>query len=103
MTAYGVASRSMAFYGTFHFGVREFFHRVLYPVYYLLYTNVSGELNGLDGQMKTSFENERQSQTLFSSLESMNISSGIATHFLLAFHMLLINILLVNLLIAMFK
>ena len=50
MTAYGVASRSMAFYGTFQFGVREFFNRVLYPVYYLLYTNVSGELNGIDGK-----------------------------------------------------
>jgi hypothetical protein len=30
-------------------------------------------------------------------------SANVATHILLAFHMLLINILLVNLLIAMFK
>lgn len=49
MTAYGVASRSMAFYGTFEFGARSILRTVLYPVYYLLYTNVSGELNGLDG------------------------------------------------------
>ncbi|CAF3447822.1 unnamed protein product [Rotaria sp. Silwood1] len=83
MTAYGVASRSMAFYGAFEFSIRNVLRYVLYPVYYLLYTNVSGELNGLD--------------------ESKHDSPSIATHILLAFHMLLINILLVNLLIAMFN
>ncbi|UJR20407.1 hypothetical protein I4U23_023538 [Adineta vaga] len=83
MTAYGVASRSMAFYGTFEFNGREILRSVLYPVYYLLYTNLSGELNGLD--------------------ESTFIILSIATHCLLAFHMLLINVLLVNLLIAMFN
>jgi hypothetical protein len=49
MTAYGVASRSMAFYGTFDFNARSILRSVLYPVYYLLYTNLSGELNDLDG------------------------------------------------------
>jgi hypothetical protein len=49
MTAYGVASRSMVFYGEFEFSGRNVLHYVLYPVYYLLYTNLSGELNGLDG------------------------------------------------------
>ncbi|CAF2673374.1 unnamed protein product [Rotaria sp. Silwood2] len=83
MTAYGVASRSMAFYGAFEFNCRNVLRYVLYPVYYLLYTNLSGELNGLD--------------------ESKHDSSSVATHILLAFHMLLINILLVNLLIAMFN
>lgn len=103
MTAYGVASRSMAFYGTFHFGIREIFHAVLYPVYYLLYTNVSGELQGLDGQILERSLLHSTSLHCFSLLGSINQSSGIATHILLAFHMLLINILLVNLLIAMFK
>ena len=36
-------------------------------------------------------------------LESNYDTISIATHVLLAFHMLLINVLLVNLLIAMFK
>jgi hypothetical protein len=49
MTAYGVASRSIAFYGTFEFSVFNVFHYVFYPVYYLLYTNLSGELDKLDG------------------------------------------------------
>ncbi|CAF1028475.1 unnamed protein product [Adineta ricciae] len=83
MTAYGVASRSMAFYGTFAFNGREILRSVLYPVYYLLYTNLSGELSGLD--------------------EAADVITSIATHVLLAFHMLLINVLLVNLLIAMFN
>ncbi|CAF0946556.1 unnamed protein product [Adineta steineri] len=83
MTAYGVASRSMAFYGTFPFTGRDIFKAILYPVYYLLYTNLSGELSGLD--------------------ESSYDTTSIATHVLLAFHMLLINVLLVNLLIAMFN
>ena len=50
MTAYGVASRSMAFYGEFEFNGRNVLRYVLYPVYYLLYTNLSGELSGLDGK-----------------------------------------------------
>ena len=55
MTAYGVASRSMAFYGTFAFNAREIFKAILYPVYYLLYTNLSDELSGLDGNIYTYF------------------------------------------------
>ncbi len=51
MTAYGVASRSIAFYGTFKFNVRNVFCYVFYPVYYLLYTNLSGELDRLDGNV----------------------------------------------------
>jgi hypothetical protein len=49
MTAYGVASRSIAFYGKFEFNVRNVLRYVFYPVYYLLYTNLSGELDSLDG------------------------------------------------------
>lgn len=100
MTAYGVASRSIAFYGTFEFTGRNVLHYVFYPVYYLLYTNLSGELNnleGLDGRAALFFWQRH------SVLEAMPASRSVATHILLAFHMLLINILLVNLLIAMFK
>ena len=49
MTAYGVASRSMASYGEFEFSGRNVLQNVLYPVYYLLYTNLSGELARIDG------------------------------------------------------
>lgn len=58
MTAYGFASRAMAFYGTFDFSVRNVFSNVFYPVYYLLYTNLSGELSHVDGEfriLKTKF------------------------------------------------
>jgi hypothetical protein len=48
MTAYGFTSRSIAYYGTFEFSVRNVLRFVFYPLYYLLYTNVSDELNGLD-------------------------------------------------------
>ena len=49
MTAYGIASRSIAFYGTFNFTGLNLLQYIFYPVYYLLYTNVSGELKNLDG------------------------------------------------------
>ena len=40
---------------------------------------------------------------LYSFVEKVNTGSSIATHVLLAIHMIFMNILLVNLLIAMFK
>ena len=49
MTAYGVASRSIAFYGEFEFTLRNLLHSIFYPVYYLLYTNLSSELDTIDG------------------------------------------------------
>jgi hypothetical protein len=49
MTAYGFASRSIAFYETFEFSIFNVFHDVFYPVYYLLYTHLSDELEQLDG------------------------------------------------------
>ena len=50
MTAYGVASRSMVSHGSFTFSIGNVFQNILYPVYYLLYTNLSGELRQLDGK-----------------------------------------------------
>ncbi|UJR10750.1 hypothetical protein I4U23_014938 [Adineta vaga] len=85
MIAYGVASRTMYTYNdqTLSFDVRSIARNIIYPAYYLMYGNVDNELAALD----------------------VNSGSGtaIATHILLAFHMLFVNILLINLLIAMFS
>ena len=40
---------------------------------------------------------------MFIFLENQSAGTAIATHVLLAFHMLFVNILLINLLIAMFR
>lgn len=59
MTAYGVASRAIAFYGKFNFNGRDVLRYVFYPVYYLLYTNVASELNDLDGMYKKDIRTEK--------------------------------------------
>ncbi|CAF1174559.1 unnamed protein product [Rotaria sordida] len=96
MISYGVASRSMVYYPIVNnfttetggpidtsFDGRNVFRQIIYPVYYLLH----GE-----------FGNERLS------LESNpNAGWSITTQILLAIHMLFVNILLINLLIAMFS
>jgi len=66
MTAYGVASRSMAYYpypqnfnGTdfsVAFDGRSIFHQIIYPVYYLMYGNFGNELSYLDGKINRSEE-----------------------------------------------
>ncbi|CAF1456751.1 unnamed protein product, partial [Didymodactylos carnosus] len=86
MAAYGVASRSMAYYDIMRvhgFYARHIFKDIAYPVYYLMYTNWNNETTALD--------------------TSPDASWAIATHILLAVHLLLINILLINLLIALFN
>ncbi|CAF4117301.1 unnamed protein product [Rotaria sp. Silwood2] len=83
--AYGVASRTMYNYNNdiLSFNGRSIFRNIIYPTYYLLYGNVGNELNELDANSDS--------------------STSISTHVLLAFHMLFVNILLINLLIAMFS
>ncbi|CAF1532094.1 unnamed protein product [Adineta ricciae] len=85
MIAYGVVSRTMYTYNneTVLFNGRSIFRNIIYPVYYLMYGNVGDELTALD--------------------ENQSAGTAIATHVLLAFHMLFVNILLINLLIAMFS
>ncbi|CAF1004363.1 unnamed protein product [Adineta steineri] len=90
MIAYGVTSRSMAYYPNpelngydINFDGRGIFRQIIYPVYYFMYGNMGNETTYLDGYPDEGW--------------------SIATHVLLAFHMLFVNILLINLLIAMFS
>ncbi|CAF1153213.1 unnamed protein product [Rotaria sordida] len=96
MIGYGVASRSLVYYPVENgfttetngsidtsFDGRAVFYQVLYPVYYLLYGQFGNELRNLD--------------------DNPNAGWSIATHVLLAFHMIFVNVLLANLLIAMFS
>ncbi|CAF4846820.1 unnamed protein product, partial [Rotaria sp. Silwood2] len=88
MVAYGVASRAMYKYNEdadnddLTFDGRSIFRHVLYPSYYLMYGSTENELAALD--------------------RNRDLGTAIATQILLAFHMLFVNILLINLLIAMF-
>ncbi|CAF3724742.1 unnamed protein product [Rotaria sordida] len=96
MIAYGIASCSMVYYPKANnfttetngsidtsFDGRSVFRNILYPVYYLLYGQFGTQLDNLDN--------------------SRNAGWSITTHILLAAHMLFVNILLLNLLIAMFS
>ncbi len=56
MIAYGVASRSMAYYPNpeynqydTSFDGRSIFRQIAYPVYYLMYVDLGNETNYLDG------------------------------------------------------
>ncbi|CAF0881591.1 unnamed protein product [Adineta steineri] len=89
MLAYGAVSRSMYDFGPdangndLTFDGRSIFRHIIYPVYYLMYGSTDSETGALD--------------------QNPDMATSIATHILLAFHMLFVNILLINLLIAMFS
>ncbi|CAF2356486.1 unnamed protein product [Rotaria sp. Silwood2] len=96
MIGYGVASRSMVYFPTVNgfaipaggsidnsFDGRSVFRYIAYPVYYLLYGNVGDERMNLDNNPDAGW--------------------SISNHVLLAIHMLFVNVLLTNLLIAMFS
>jgi hypothetical protein len=50
MLSYGTASRSIAYYGNINFTAESIFHDMIYPVYYLMYSQLDDELNHLDGE-----------------------------------------------------
>ncbi|CAF3768859.1 unnamed protein product [Rotaria sordida] len=94
MIAYGVASRSIVYYPVengfttetngfidISFDGRAVFRQIIYPVYYLLYSQFGNETQNLDS--------------------NVNAGWSITTQVLLAAHMLFVNMLLFNLLIAM--
>ncbi|CAF1432957.1 unnamed protein product, partial [Adineta steineri] len=93
MIGYGVASRSMVYYSNptlfndtttdTSFDGRSIFRQIIYPVYYLMYGQMGNELADLDTYPDAAW--------------------SIATQVLLAIQMLFVNILLTNLLIAMFS
>ena len=114
MIAYGVASRSMVYYPVVNgfttypnnsidttFDGRDVFRQILYPVYYFLYGVLDDELANLNSMLI----NVLVILYIFSSFRKDNPNAGwsIATQVLLAFHMMFVNILLTNLLIAIFR
>lgn len=108
MTGYGVASRSMVYYANTDkfndtdasFSGRTIFRQIAFPVYYLLYGELGNELGNLNGKYNIDLSKRI---TMVYWIEYPDAGWSISTHVLLAFHMLFVNILLTNLLIAMFR
>ncbi|CAF1242408.1 unnamed protein product [Adineta steineri] len=87
IAAYGVVSRSLIFYNQIPFTINDIFKGILYEPYWFIYGDVS------DKDLLDEIINNG-TQTY--------VAEATATHVLLAFHMLFINILILNLLIAVF-
>ena len=107
IAAYGVVSRGLFMYNDLNFTFKSVFANIFYRPYWFLYSVVEDETKYLDGK---SFLLGQQSQfpsilDIISSNTSTSIqkTEATATHILLSFHMLFINILILNLLIAVFK
>ena len=49
MSGYGTSSRAIAYYGNITFTAHGIFHDMIYPVYYLMYSQVDKEVKYLDG------------------------------------------------------
>ncbi|CAF1081158.1 unnamed protein product [Adineta ricciae] len=80
---YGVTSRSMTAYGSTVFSVQKLFNDIIYPVYYFVHGSIDNERSQLDAKP--------------------DISTTVVTQIIFAFHMLFVNVLLINLLIALFS
>ncbi|CAF1480220.1 unnamed protein product, partial [Rotaria sordida] len=89
MTAYGVVSRALILYRQVSFTSHGIFSQIFYDPYWFIYGEVS------DKDLLEEIVNSNSSTT-------GNVAQAIATHVLLAFHMLLINILLLSLITAVF-
>jgi hypothetical protein len=48
---YGITSRAMIAYGTIDFDGRQFFLKIIYPVYYFVLGSFDNELSTLDGKI----------------------------------------------------
>ena len=115
MTGYGVSSRSMVYYANpdiftdidTSFNGRSIFRQIAYPVYYLMYGETGDELADLDSKVAVFFHEKDNIYTanffFFVVIEAPDAGWSISTQVLLAVHMLFVNILLTNLLIAMFR
>ncbi|CAF0876559.1 unnamed protein product [Didymodactylos carnosus] len=85
VAAYGVVSRAMIKYNQVEFNLLSILGEMFYPAYWFLYSIVDDDKNELDN-------------IIGSANSSANaIAEATATHVLLAFHMLIINILVLNL------
>ncbi|CAF3511447.1 unnamed protein product [Rotaria sp. Silwood1] len=90
ITAYGVVSRALILYKQVPFTGHGIFSEIFYEPYWFIYGEVSDKYlldNIIHGDSNST---------------TGNVAEASATHVLLAFHMLFINILLLNLLIAVF-
>ncbi|UJR11905.1 hypothetical protein I4U23_016083 [Adineta vaga] len=85
--AYGVVSRSLLFYKQIPFTAHGIFKGIFYAPYWFLYTNIADK-DYLDERI------QNETHEFF--------AEATATEILLCFHMLFVNILLLNLLIAVF-
>jgi hypothetical protein len=105
IAAYGVVSRSMTKLGDVQFTAKSIFVNIFYAPYWFLYSEINDEKNALDGRiiLKDTNHNVICPLAIISNNTSADLVAGAtATHVLLAFHMLFINLLLLNLLIAVF-
>lgn len=50
MFGYGTSSRSIAYYGNITFTPNSIFYDMIYPVYYLMYTQLDTERQTLDSK-----------------------------------------------------
>ncbi|CAF1001217.1 unnamed protein product [Rotaria sordida] len=90
IAAYGVVSRALTMYAELEFTARSIFTAVFYQPYWFLYSIVEEEKSNLDYIISNATSSER-------------VAEATVTHVLLACHMLFINILILNLLIAVFN
>jgi len=105
VAAYGVASRTMIKQGEMAFTAQSIFENIFYAPYWFLYEDADDEKKSLDSQRVTSYHLNYVSVLVLDIIGNNTTSlraEAVATHVLLAFHMLFFNILLLNLLIAVF-
>ncbi|CAF1223885.1 unnamed protein product [Adineta ricciae] len=91
IAAYGIVSRSLTRYSSIEMNAKNLSSSILYRPYWFLYSIVDDERNELDGIIESP------------SSSSDEVFEATVNQILLAFHMLFINILILNLLIAVFN
>ncbi len=104
IAAYGVVSRALILYKQVPFTSRDIVKQIFYEPYWFIYGQVSDK-DLLDGDIGFVFEGLVWVWIPLEKLQSNDqsvVAEATATHVLLAFHMLFINILILNLLIAVF-
>lgn len=55
---YGITSRAMIAYGTLEFDGRDFFRKIIYPVYYFVLGSFDDERTSLDGERSHTYNNQ---------------------------------------------
>ncbi|CAF1610868.1 unnamed protein product, partial [Didymodactylos carnosus] len=89
IAAYGFVSRSLILYRDVDFIGRGIFRQIFYRPYWFLYSIVDDKTKQIDGIINNSTSGDY-------------VAKATASHILLTFQMLFVNILILNLLIAVF-